>query len=404
MGERAAASEGAARNGSEWDPLTNALSRDEALRYSRHLTMPEVSLEGQKRLKAASVLCVGVGGLGSPLTLYLAAAGVGRIGIVDPDAVDLTNIQRQVLYATSDVGRPKVEAAKERLTALNPEIEVVPYSVRLSSDNAMNLFAGYDLIADGTDNFPTRYLVNDACVLAGKPNVYASVLRFEGQVSVFDAKRGPCYRCLFPEPPPPGLVPSCADAGVLGVLPGIIGSLQALEAIKWILGRGESLIGRLILFDALTFRFRELSVRKDPHCPICGTSPTIRRPSDYEASCGVRSSDEPRIETAEIPTMAVEDLDQRLKAGEDFTLIDVREPHEREIVAIEGSRLIPLGDLAARLHELDAAKTYVLFCHHGIRSAQAALLMRQAGFRRLFNLAGGIDAWADRVDPTLARY
>jgi adenylyltransferase/sulfurtransferase len=379
------------------------LSREEILRYSRHLIMPEVTLEGQKRLKGSSVLCIGAGGLGSPLTLYLAAAGVGRIGIVDFDTVDLTNIQRQVLYTTADVGRPKLEAARERLTALNPEIDIVCHPIRLSSDNALDLFARYDIIADGTDNFPTRYLVNDACVLTGKPNVYASIFRFEGQISVFDAKRGPCYRCLFPEPPPPGLVPSCAEGGVLGVLPGIVGSLQALEVLKLILGRGEPLIGRLVLFDALGFRFRELSIQKDPRCPVCGTAPTILHPIDYEEFCGVRG-EEASVAAEGIPGMTVEELDRRRRAGEDLVLIDVREPHERAIVTIEGSKAIPLGDLPARLHELDSTKTYVLQCHHGVRSAQALMQMKQAGFRRLFNLTGGIDAWVDRIDPSLPKY
>jgi adenylyltransferase/sulfurtransferase len=379
------------------------LSREEILRYSRHLIMPEVTLEGQNRLKRSSVLCIGAGGLGSPLTLYLAAAGVGRIGIVDFDTVDLTNIQRQVLYATSDVGRPKLEAAKERLSALNPDIEIVPHPVRLTSENALALFKRYDVIADGTDNFPTRYLVNDACVLTRRPNVYASIFRFEGQVSVFDSTRGPCYRCLFPEPPPPGLVPSCAEGGVLGVLPGIVGSLQALEVLKLILDRGEPLIGRLVLFDALGFRFRELSVGKDPHCPVCGEEPTIDKLIDYDEFCGVRG-EETQVAMAGIPTITVDEFDKRRKAGEDLVLVDVREPHEWDIVHIEGARLIPLGDLPARLHELDSAKTYVLQCHHGSRSAGALLLMRQAGFRRLFNLAGGIDAWADRIDRSLPRY
>jgi adenylyltransferase/sulfurtransferase len=379
------------------------LSRDEILRYSRHLLLPEVTLEGQRRLKAARVLVVGAGGLGSPLALYLAAAGVGTIGLAEFDAVDLTNLQRQVLYATSDVGRPKLDAARERLSGLNPEIEIVPHPQRLDSSNVMAAVEGYDVVADGTDNFPTRYLVNDACVLAGKPNVYASVFRFDGQASVFDARRGPCYRCLFPEPPPPGLVPSCADGGVLGVLPGIVGSLQALEVIKLVLGRGEPLIGRLLLFDALGMRFREIGVRKDPRCAVCGESPTVHAPIDYEAFCGIRGA-EVAVDAAGLPTLSVEELDARLRAGEALELLDVREPHEAEIARIPGARLMPLSDLPARLHELDSARSYTLSCHRGTRSVQAYQLLRQAGFVHLRILAGGVDAWAERVDPTLPRY
>jgi adenylyltransferase/sulfurtransferase len=379
------------------------LSRDEVLRYSRHLVMPEVTLEGQLRLKKARVLCVGAGGLGSPLTLYLAAAGVGTIGIVDFDTVDLTNIQRQILYATADVGRPKLDAARERLTQLNPEIAIVPHAMRLSSANVMDIVAGYDIVADGTDNFPTRYLVNDASVLAGKPNVYASIFRFEGQVSVFDARRGPCYRCLFPEPPPPGLIPSCADGGVLGVLPGIVGSLQALEVLKLILGAGDPLIGRLVLFDALAFGFRELALKKDPDCAVCGNSPTVTAPIDYEAFCTVRGG-ESGVESAGPPMLSVEDLDARRSAGEAFDLLDVRERHEFEIVRIPGARLLPLSELASRLHELDPGRSYTLACHRGTRSVQAYQLLRGAGFSRLQVLAGGVDAWAERIDPQLPRY
>jgi molybdopterin/thiamine biosynthesis adenylyltransferase/rhodanese-related sulfurtransferase len=379
------------------------LSRDEILRYSRHLLLPEVTLEGQRRLKEARVLVVGAGGLGSPLALYLAAAGVGTIGLAEFDAVDLTNLQRQVLYSTADVGRPKLEAARERLSGLNPEIEIVPHPLRLDSSNVMAVVEGYDVVADGTDNFPTRYLVNDACVLAGKPNVYASVFRFDGQVSVFDARRGPCYRCLFPEPPPPGLVPSCADGGVLGVLPGIVGSLQALEVIKLVLGRGEPLIGRLLLFDALGLRFREIGVRKDPRCAVCGESPTVQAPIDYEEFCGLRG-EEAAVDAAGLPTLSVEELHARRQGGEAFDLLDVREAHEAEIARIPGARLLPLSDLPARLHELDSARTYTLHCHRGTRSVQAYHLLRQAGFGRLRILAGGVDAWAERIDPTLPRY
>ncbi|HEX6849823.1 MAG TPA: molybdopterin-synthase adenylyltransferase MoeB [Candidatus Polarisedimenticolaceae bacterium] len=371
------------------------LSRDEILRYSRHLLLPEVTLEGQERLKRARVLCVGAGGLGSPLTLYLAAAGVGTIGIVEFDDVDLTNLQRQILYATSDVGRPKLEAATERLHGINPSIRIVPHALRLSADNVMDVIGGYDVVADGTDNFPTRYLVNDACVIAGKPNVYASIFRFDGQVSVFDASRGPCYRCLFPEPPPPGMVPSCAEGGVLGVLPGIVGSLQALEAIKLVLGKGDSLVGRLVLFDALGFVFREIAVRKDPNCPVCGERPTIREPRDEVASC----------ETEPTPaTLTVEAFHERREAGEPLFLLDVREPHEFAIARIPGSTLVPLRELPARLHELDSARTCVVTCHHGPRAFHAAEMLRRAGFTRVSVLVGGVDAWAKAIDPSMPRY
>ena len=379
------------------------LSREEILRYSRHLIMPEVTLEGQKKLKAARVLCIGAGGLGSPLTLYLAAAGVGTIGVVEFDKVDLTNIQRQILYSTSDVGRPKLEAAGERLRALNPEIEIVPHAERLMSDNVLRIFEGYDVVADGTDNFPTRYLVNDGCVLTGKPNVYASIFRFDGQISVFDARRGPCYRCLFPEPPPPGMVPSCAEGGVLGVLPGIVGTLQALEVLKLILGLGEPLVGRLVLFDALGFRFRELKVRRDPQCAVCGQAPTIRAPVDYEEFCGVRG-EEADVDATGLPAISVREFRGRIDQGEPLELVDVREPHEFEIVRIPGAKSYPLSDLPARLHELDSARTYVLSCHHGMRSVQAYQLLRHAGFVRLYILTGGVDAWAATIDPSLPRY
>jgi len=378
-------------------------SREEILRYSRHLIMPEVTLEGQKRLKRAKVLCIGAGGLGSPLTLYLAAAGVGTIGIVDFDTLDLTNLQRQILYSTADVGRPKLEAAKERLTELNPEIEIVTHSLHLSSWNALDLFQDYDIVADGTDNFPTRYLVNDACVLLGKPNVYASIFRFEGQVSVFDASRGPCYRCMFPEPPPPGLVPSCAEGGVLGVLPGIIGSLQALEVLKLILGVGEPLIGRLSWFDALDFQFRELAVQKDPNCAVCGASPTITAPVDYEAFCQIRGA-EPDAGGTNISTISVEDFHGRRQAGEALNLLDIREDYESQIVQIPGSIRFPLSELPSRIHELDSSDTYTVHCHKTGRSLEAYQLLRKAGFGRVNVLAGGIDAWAERIDRSLPRY
>ena len=379
------------------------LSREEVLRYSRHLIMPEVTLEGQKRLKAAKVLCIGAGGLGSPLTLYLAAAGVGTIGVVDFDIVDLTNLQRQILYSSSDVGRSKLEAAKERLTQLNPEIEIVTHALHLASWNAIDLFKDYDIVADGTDNFPTRYLVNDACVLTGKPNVYASIFRFEGQLSVFDAKRGPCYRCMFPEPPPAGLVPSCAEGGVLGVLPGILGSLQALEVLKLILGVGEPLIGRLVTFDALDFEFRQLTVRKNAACAVCGTSPTVTALVDYEEFCQIRG-EEPDTTGGNVPTVSVEEFHGRRQAGEAYTLLDVREPHEYAIVRIPGAMPFPLSELPSRLHELDSAQTYTLHCHKSARSLQAFQQLRKAGFGRLQVLAGGVDAWAERIDRTLSRY
>lgn len=375
------------------------LSKEEVLRYSRHLIMPEVTLEGQERLKRARVLCVGAGGLGSPLTLYLAAAGVGTIGVVEYDAVDLTNLQRQVLYGTGDVGRPKLDAAVARLASLNPEIKIVPHPVRLTSENVMEILRGYDVVADGTDNFPTRYLVNDASVLLGKPNVYASIFRFDGQVSVFDAARGPCYRCLFPEPPPPGMVPSCAEGGVLGVLPGIVGSLQALEVLKFVLGVGEPLVGRLVLFEALGFTFREIAIAKDPSCAVCGAAPTITAPIDYDAFCGVGPREE-----AGVPAISVEDLNARRVAGEHFDLLDVRERHEWEIARIPGATLFPLSEIPSRLHELDSARAYTISCHRGIRSLQAYHLLRRAGFEKLRILEGGVDAWAERIDPEMPRY
>ena len=379
------------------------LSREEILRYSRHLIIPEVTIEGQKRLKASMVLCIGAGGLVSPLTLYLAAAGVGRIGVVDFDTVDLTNIQRQILYSTGDVGRPKVEAARERLEALNPNIEIVTHSIHLASWNVMDLFGAYDIIADGTDNFPTRYLVNDACVLLRKPNVYGSIFRFEGQISVFDAARGPCYRCLFPEPPPPGLVPSCAEGGVLGVLPGIIGSLQALEVLKLILGVGEPLIGRFVVFDALDFKFRELSIAKNKECAVCGASPTVTAPVDYEAFCQVRGA-ESEADLGQASLISVEELHQRRDAGEKFRLLDVREPHERKIVSIPDSIHTPFDELLSRLHEFDSADQFVVYCHKTGRSLDAWRLLRKAGFGNAYVLSGGVDAWAQRIDPTLPRY
>jgi adenylyltransferase/sulfurtransferase len=376
------------------------LSHAEVLRYSRHLLLPEVGVEGQRKLKAARVLTIGAGGLGSPLSLYLAAAGVGTIGIVDFDAVDLTNLQRQIVHGTATLGRPKLDSAAERLTDLNPNVNVVKHETRLTSENALDIIRDYDIVVDGTDNFPTRYLVNDACVLLGKPNVYGSIFRFEGQASLFYAKEGPCYRCLYSEPPPPGLVPSCAEGGVLGVLPGIIGSIQALETIKWIIGAGDPLIGRLVLFDALKLKFRELKLRKDPDCPICGEHPTIHELIDYQAFCGIGA--EPDYSGVEI---SVEEFERERQAkGDELVLVDVREPHEWEIVHIEGARLIPLSQLPDRLNELDGHAEIVTQCHHGARSMKALEILRGAGFGKVRSLAGGIDAWAERVEPGMPRY
>ena len=376
------------------------LSHAEVLRYSRHLLLPEVGINGQRKLKTARVLTIGAGGLGSPLSLYLAAAGVGTIGIVDFDVVDLTNLQRQIVHGTSTLGRSKLESAEARLTDVNPNVRIEKHETRLSSENALEIIGAYDIVVDGTDNFPTRYLVNDACVLLGKPNVYGSIFRFEGQASVFYAKEGPCYRCIYSEPPPPGLVPSCAEGGVLGVLPGIIGSIQALETIKWIIGAGDSLVGRLLLFDALKLRFRELQLRKDPACPICGDNPTIHELIDYEAFCGIGA--EPSYAGPEI---TAEELRREMdEKGSSLVVIDVREPHEWDIAHIEGARLIPLGQLPERLGELDGHAEIVTHCHHGARSMKALQLLKGAGFNRVRSLAGGIDAWADRVEVGMARY
>ena len=379
------------------------LSNEEIRRYSRHLIMPEVTLAGQKRLKASRALLIGAGGLGSPLALYLAAAGVGRIGIVDFDVVDDSNLQRQVLHGTSSVGRPKLESARARLEDVNPHVTIETYEARLTSENALDLFRDYDVIADGTDNFPTRYLVNDACVLTGKPNVYASIFRFEGQASVFAAPGGPCYRCLYPEPPPPGLVPSCAEGGVLGILPGLLGTIQATETIKLLLGIGEPLVGRLLLVDALGMLFRTLKLRKDPACPVCGESPTIRELIDYELFCGIEpAGDGGAVEGLE--EMSVDELKAALDRGEDVTVLDVRESHEWEICHIEGARLLPLSELPARMHELDPARTYFVHCKSGVRSAKAIGQLKQAGFARLKNVRGGIKAWAEEIDPTMPTY
>jgi molybdopterin/thiamine biosynthesis adenylyltransferase/rhodanese-related sulfurtransferase len=382
---------------------TAQLTKDEVLRYSRHLIMPEVGMEGQLRLKQARVLCVGAGGLGSPLALYLAAAGVGRLGIVDFDVVDFTNLQRQVIHGTGDVGRSKLQSARETIQDINPHVEVDLYETRLTSDNALDIFRDYDIVADGTDNFATRYLVNDACVLLGKPNVYGSIFRFEGQASVFYAKEGPCYRCLYPEPPPPGLVPSCAEGGVLGVLPGIIGCIQALETLKLILGKGAPLIGRLLLFDALQMQFRELKLRKNPDCPVCGEHPTIHELIDYEEFCGIRGG-ESMQQPAGVPEITPTELKKMMDEHRPFVLIDVREPHEYEICRIPGSTLIPLGEIAQRMNELNSADEIVVHCRSGMRSAKAVQILMQAGFRKIHNLKGGILAWSDEVDPSVPKY
>jgi adenylyltransferase/sulfurtransferase len=376
------------------------LSHDEIRRYSRHLIMPEVGLEGQQKLKAARVLCIGAGGLGSPATLYLAAAGVGTIGLVDFDVVDFSNLQRQILHGTSDVGRPKLESAQETLSDINPGVSIEPHEAALTSENAFEILRDYDLVIDGTDNFPTRYLVNDACVLLGKPNVYGSIYRFEGQASIFAAKDGPCYRCLYAEPPPPGLVPSCAEGGVLGVLPGIIGTIQATEAVKLILGVGTPLIGRLLVFDALRMQFRELKLRKNPQCPICGEHRTIHELIDYEQFCGV-------VHEAEVTTSAdltATELKSKLDSGEDILILDVREPQEYRINQIHGSILIPLGDLPQRVREIDGAREIVVHCKTGARSARAVEFLRGAGFRRVHNLKRGIVGWIETVDPTQPMY
>ncbi len=379
------------------------LSPQEILRYSRHLIMPEVGSEGQLKLKAAKVLMIGTGGLGSPLGMYLAAAGVGRLGLVDFDIVDESNLHRQLLYSNADVGRPKIDAAVERLREVNPHIELTPHPVLLNSSNALEIFEDYDLIVDGTDNFPTRYLVNDACVLLGKPNVYGSIFRFEGQVSVFWGAEGPCYRCLFAEPPPPGLVPSCAEGGVLGVLPGIIGSLQANEVIKLIIGQGDPLIGRLVLFDALRMSFRELKLRKNPDCPVCSENPTQTELIDYEQFCGVPAvAEEPALN--DMIDVTPTQVQSWMNDGRDFSILDVRGPQEYAICRIDGSTLIPVAELEGRLAELDPSKLWVVHCHHGPRSTRATNILRDNGFPQAYNLAGGIDAWAEQVDPSLPRY
>jgi adenylyltransferase/sulfurtransferase len=382
-------------------PVT--LSNEEILRYSRHLIMPEVAMDGQLKLKQAKVLLIGAGGLGAPLGLYLAAAGVGRIGLVDFDVVDSTNLQRQVIHGTKDIGRKKLDSAAERMLDINPFIRIDKHETALTSENALEILRDYDIVVDGTDNFPTRYLVNDACVLLGKPNVYGSIFRFEGQATVFAYPGGPCYRCLYPEPPPPGLVPSCAEGGVLGVLPGTIGAIQATETLKLILGQGEPLVGRLLLYDALAMRFRELKLRRDPDCPVCGDHPTIRELIDYHEFCGV-----PRDEAAEAGPAEWEIDPVEVKAmydrNERFVLLDVREPHELQICRLPGAKSIPLRELPRRVHELDTADQIIAVCKMGQRSARAVSFLRQAGFRKVKNMRGGTNLWAQKVDPAMPRY
>ena len=380
-------------------------SNDEIARYSRHLIMPEVTLEGQKRIKAASILCIGAGGLGSPIALYLAAAGVGRLGLVDFDVVDFSNLQRQILHGTDDVGRKKLNSAKDRIKAVNPNVQVDLHDCFFRSENAKELVQNYDIVVDGTDNFPTRYLSNDVCVLTKKPNIYGSIFRFEGQCTVFAPHLGgPCYRCMFPEPPPPGMVPSCAEGGVLGVLPGIIGVMQAIEAIKLIIGIGEPLIGRLVSFDALKMRYKEFKVRRDPNCPICGDHPTIHELIDYDQFCGIPQADAEAEKEMYVPTINAVELKKMFDRKGGFVLIDVREPFEYDICHIDQARLIPLGELPARLSELDSADEIVLHCKSGSRSAKALRILQEAGFKKVVNLEGGITAWSDQVDPMVPKY
>jgi adenylyltransferase/sulfurtransferase len=387
------------------DEILPELSNEEILRYSRHLIMPEVGMQGQRRMKAASVLMIGTGGLGAPVGMYLAAAGVGRIGIVDFDVVEESNLQRQIIHGTKDLGRRKIESARDRLRDINPHIEIETHESRLTSQNALQLFRNYDIIVDGTDNFPTRYLVNDACVLTGKPNVYGSIFRFEGQASVFWAERGACYRCLYPEPPPPGLVPSCAEGGVLGVLPGIVGAIQANETIKLILGANDILVNRLLLFDAWQMKFREFKLRKDPKCPVCSEQPTVKSLIDYEEFCGLRDQQQQRVAEAKLDEITATELNARRLRGERLQIIDVREPHEFEIARIPGTKLIPLGHVVTRMNEIDDSIDTVVHCKAGVRSAKAIETLKRAGFQgRLINLKGGITAWSEEVDPRVAKY
>src|SRR5579862_8481816 len=380
-------------------------SNDEIARYSRHLIMPEVTLEGQKRLKAASVLCIGTGGLGSPIALYLAAAGVGRMGLVDADVVDFSNLQRQILHGTKDIGRKKLNSARDRIREVNPNVQVELHDVMFRSENAMEIAADYDIVIDGTDNFPTRYLSNDVCVFLKKPNIYGSIFRFDGQCTIFAPHLGgPCYRCMFPEPPPPGMVPSCAEGGVLGVLPGIIGVMQAIEAVKLIIGIGEPLIGRMIAFDALKMKFREFKLRKDPKCPVCSENPTITELIDYDQFCGIPQAKAAEEAEAPVPHITVQELKSKLDRGDKFQLIDVREPFEWDICRIPGATLIPLGQLPSRMSELDSADEIVLQCKTGGRSARALKLLQEAGFGKLNNLEGGITAWAEQIDTSVPKY
>lgn len=416
-GATVTATPSSARAGGELPTLTPL----EIQRYSRHLILPEVGMDGQRKLKAARVLCIGAGGLGAPVAMYLAAAGVGTIGLVDFDTVDISNLQRQIIHGTPDIGRPKLQSAKDRINAINPEVKVETFEVALSSKNALDLFKGYDVILDGTDNFPTRYLVNDACVLLGIPNAYGSIFRFEGQASVFATKDGPCYRCLYPEPPPPGLVPSCAEGGVLGVLPGMIGMIQATEAVKLILGVGEPLIGRFMIYDALKMRFRELKLRKDPDCPVCGTNPTVTELIDYEQFCGVApptgqpAAPEPVAASASsaggvsvgpggIPEITAEELKARIDRGDDLQILDVREPHEVQICRIANSIVIPLGEIPKRAQELDPKRELVVHCKVGGRSAKAVAFLRENGYPQALNLKGGILEWINKVDPSQPKY
>ncbi len=389
------------------EPPVEALTKDEILRYSRHLIIPEVGIDGQQKLKAAKVLLIGAGGLGAPLGLYLAAAGVGRIGLVDFDVVDFTNLQRQVIHSTKDVGRNKIDSAAEKMQGINPNLQIVKHEVALSSENALDILKDYDIVVDGTDNFPTRYLVNDACVLLGKPNVYGSIFRFEGQATIFATEGGPCYRCLYPEPPPPGLVPSCAEGGVLGILPGTIGLIQATETVKLILGIGEPLIGRLLLYDALGMKFRELKLRKNPECPICGDHRTITKLIDYHQFCGVPSpKDAAPVQETEMNEGEIDvvELKQKIDRGDKFTLIDVREPHEYKICSIPGARLIPLGEFPQHVGEFNPEDDIVIHCRSGMRSAKACDVLRRAGFEHVRNVVGGILAWSDKVDPNVPKY
>ena len=380
------------------------LSHEEILRYSRHLLIPEVGLEGQRKLKASSVLIIGTGGLGSPISLYLAAAGVGRIGVVDYDVVDFSNLQRQVIHGTSSLGQLIVESARDRMLDINPDIQIDLYNEPFTSENALRIADHYDILVDGTDNFPTRYLTNDVAVLLGKPNVYGSIFRFDGQVSVFDARNGPCYRCLFPEPPPPGLVPSCAEGGVLGILPGTIGTLQATEVLKLILGIGEPLIGKLLLYNALDLTFEFVNLRKNPNCKVCGSDPEITELIDYEAFCGVPGYNHEDGAIGGAWDISAKELAVRLREGNHIRLLDVREPHELEISKLDNATLIPLGQLAARLSELDSAEEMVVFCKAGTRSARALELLTGAGFRKVKNLKGGINAWSREIDDSLPVY